>query len=111
MKRALVELTIIAATSLFVSGCTPTLPATGGRTSISTATPIQATNQLDLQAAETYVDRGNARVAQDDVDGAIQDYTQAIELVPQYAQAYNNRGNAHSDQGDLATYRSDVLVA
>jgi len=32
---------------------------------------------------------------------AIGDYTTAIELDPEYAKAYNNRGNAHAALGDL----------
>ncbi|WP_242056153.1 tetratricopeptide repeat protein [Nostoc flagelliforme] len=33
-----------------------------------------------------------------DFQGAITDYNQAIKINPNYALAYNNRGNARSDQ-------------
>jgi tetratricopeptide (TPR) repeat protein len=35
-----------------------------------------------------------------DTKGAIADYTKAIELNPQYADAYYNRGNTKSKLGD-----------
>ena len=34
-------------------------------------------------------------------DKAIADYSKALELSPDYASAFNNRGNAHSAKGDL----------
>ena len=37
-----------------------------------------------------------------DAERAVQSYDQAIALDPQHAMAYNNRGIARSDQGDLA---------
>jgi tetratricopeptide (TPR) repeat protein len=40
-----------------------------------------------------YADKG-------DVDRAIANYDQAIKLDPNYAEAYNNRGNAYSHKGD-----------
>jgi len=36
-----------------------------------------------------------------DVETAIADYDRAIDLEPEYAEAYNNRGNAYLDLGDL----------
>ena len=35
-----------------------------------------------------------------DVDNAIADFTKAIELEPQYANAYCNRGIAYGEKGD-----------
>jgi tetratricopeptide (TPR) repeat protein len=37
---------------------------------------------------------------QNDFDGAIADYNQAIRIDPEYALAYNNRGNAKDGNGD-----------
>ena len=45
--------------------------------------------------------RGLAKSDKGDLDGAIADYTRAIELDPKYASAYHNRGIAKSDKGDL----------
>src|SRR6185436_7524949 len=41
------------------------------------------------------------REIQHDASKAEEAYTQAININPQYAEAYNNRGNALSDQGKL----------
>jgi tetratricopeptide (TPR) repeat protein len=38
--------------------------------------------------------------AAEHMERAVADYTSAIELNPQYAKAYNNRGNAHASLGD-----------
>lgn len=38
---------------------------------------------------------------------AVADYTSAVELDPQYAKAYNNRGNAHASLGDTDSALSD----
>ena len=56
--------------------------------------------ELNPQFSEAYYNRGNARRASDDHQGAITDYGKAIELNPQDAEAYNNRGNAKADSGN-----------
>jgi len=49
-----------------------------------------------------YYNRGNARLDQGDLDAAIQDYTKAIALDPQDANANYNRGDVREAQGDVA---------
>jgi len=53
---------------------------------------------------ETGVGPENAPVLPDEavqhMEKAVADYTSAIELDPQYAKAYNNRGNARASLGD-----------
>ena len=44
-------------------------------------------------------------------DRAIENYTQAIELNPNYAQAHNNRGAAHSEKGDWGHAIGDYTKA
>src|SRR6266540_3170541 len=51
--------------------------------------------------APYYNNRGLAREAKGDHDGAIADYNRAIDLNPKYAGAYNNRGLAKQAKGDL----------
>ena len=48
-----------------------------------------------------YSNRGVAKKAKGDLDGAIADYNRAIELDPKDASAYYNRGNAKKAKGDL----------
>ena len=50
--------------------------------------------------ADGYNNRGMARKAKGDLDGAIADYTKAIEIDPRDAHAYYNRGIARDDKGD-----------
>jgi len=50
---------------------------------------------------EAYNNRGLARRAKGDVDGAIRDYDVAISLNPGFAQPYNNRGVARQAVGDF----------
>jgi tetratricopeptide (TPR) repeat protein len=56
--------------------------------------------RLKPDYAEVYNNRGIARRAKGDVEGALHDYTEAIRLKPDYASAYDNRGNARRDEGD-----------
>jgi tetratricopeptide (TPR) repeat protein len=53
---------------------------------------------LDQSIVHLYC--GNAYRAKGDYDRAIADYDQAIQLQPDYAEAYNNRGVAYRNKGD-----------
>lgn len=53
------------------------------------------------RAADDYFRRGVERQSKGDNNGAIADYTKAIELDPRHFSAYNNRGNTRRDKGDL----------
>jgi lipoprotein NlpI len=44
--------------------------------------------------------RGDAYMLKSDTAAAIRDYSDAIQAVPGFAEAYNNRGNAYDDSGD-----------
>jgi tetratricopeptide (TPR) repeat protein len=51
--------------------------------------------------ADYYLDRGSARQRKGDLDGAISDYTKAIEIDSRYADAYDSRADARRAKGDL----------
>ena len=44
-----------------------------------------------------YFNRGNSKAELADYDGAVADYTQAIDIRPDRSEYYYNRGNAQSD--------------
>lgn len=56
--------------------------------------------------AEFY-DRGSARLVKGNLDGAVADYSKAIELNPKHTEAYYNRGRAYSVKGDFAAAIAD----
>jgi len=72
--------------------------------------PQPTHNQM---TAEEYYERGNRR-ADDDYDGKISDYSEAIRLKPDYAEAYNNRGVAFDNKRDysqaIANYNEAIRL-
>ena len=46
-----------------------------------------------------------------DLDGALADYSQAIQIKPKYAAAYRNTGNAKRKKGDLNGANADFNQA
>ena len=79
------------------------LPAISGATDAATSSPQVAQDsgspsQIPPVALNS---RGTARLAKGDLDGAIQDYSEAIRLKPDYADSFNGRGVARHDKGDL----------
>ncbi|MBD2691006.1 tetratricopeptide repeat protein [Anabaena catenula] len=61
--------------------------------------------------AIAYKNRGDTRSDLGDFEGAISDYTQAIQINSNYTDAYYNRGNFHSDLGDFEGAISDYTQA
>jgi len=57
--------------------------------------------RLKPDYADAFINRGNARYAKGDFDGAIEDYDEAIRLKPDDADAFYNRGNVRKAKGDL----------
>src|SRR6516164_5505153 len=62
-------------------------------------------------AAAGLSNRGNAYQAKGDLDGALADYSQAIQVDPTYVNARFNRGNAYKAKGDLARAIADYNEA
>lgn len=63
------------------------------------------------QSADDYVQTGNKKYEKRDFDGAIADYTKAIELDPKNATAYSNRGIMKKAKGDLDGAIADCTKA
>ncbi len=61
--------------------------------------------------AEAYANRGNARRANQDLQGALADYSEAIRLKPDYAEAYVNRGISHQRSRNLDDAAKDYKEA
>ena len=68
-------------------------------------------SQPNLKEANVYNERGIAKGVKGDVDGAIADFTRAIELYPKYSTAYTNRGLAKKNKGDLEGAIADCTRA
>jgi len=64
--------------------------------------------------AEEWLNSAYNKGESGDYQGAIADYNQAINIKPDYALAYNNRGNAKSDLGDyqgaIADYNQAINI-
>jgi tetratricopeptide (TPR) repeat protein len=63
--------------------------------------------ELDPRQAIAYSNRGNARRANGDLAGAMNDYDQAITLDPRCALAFLNRGIGYLQQGREAEAQRD----
>jgi len=61
--------------------------------------------------AEKMVNEAIVKVANGEDDRAIRDYNKAIELKPDCAEAYNNRGNAYEKKGEYERAKEDYRKA
>ena len=62
-------------------------------------------------AYQAYTNRGIARLALGDSQGAIADYTSAININPKHALAYNSRGHVRDKIGDKSGAIADFTMA
>jgi Flp pilus assembly protein TadD len=60
------------------------------------------------QNAKTLMESGKAAFEKEDYDRAIADYTKAIQLEPNNAEAYKLRGDAYAGKGDLDRAIADL---
>jgi len=72
---------------------------------------VIAMNISAIQVAPAVMNRGNAYSAKGDLDRALQDYDQAIELNPGSAGAYVNRALALARKGELESAMNDYAKA
>jgi tetratricopeptide (TPR) repeat protein len=59
----------------------------------------------------SYYNRGNVRYRLEDRQGALRDYSRAIQLDPTYAKAYYNRGLVSAYLGDREGAHEDLHAA
>src|SRR5206468_12976593 len=67
--------------------------------------------KLKSLSAHDYFDRGDARQDAGNYDAPIADYTEALRLIPDYADADFKRGLAYSRQGNNAAAAADFQKA
>ncbi len=65
------------------------------------ATGAAAASPLVAPVVDTYLERGNNKVKNNDWNGALADFTQILAIDPQSSAAYNDRGTARQFKGDL----------
>jgi tetratricopeptide (TPR) repeat protein len=63
------------------------------------------------ETAVQYVSAGNDAFKRGNLDLAITDYTSAIDIDPNYAKAYDNRGVAYAREGSLTRAIDDFTMA
>ena len=69
------------------------------------------TKELNQKCAETYYQSGLAHAKNGELELAIADYTKALELEPDYADAYYNRAGAWLRLGEREKAKSDLVTA
>lgn len=78
---------------------------------LTLTTDIIEKNRSDLDVSIGYFFRGNIRDRMNDVDGALKDFSKAIELNPAYTLAYNNRGIILGLKGEMENALADFNKA
>ncbi len=73
--------------------------------------PPPTTTPRERLTPREFFNRALNKYKQGDYQGAIEDYTQAIRLDPNYAKAYHGRGIARYDLGDLQEAMADYNQA
>jgi len=80
----------------------------------ATACQKSANSTDNPQTSADYYNRGVERQNKGDMDGALADYTKAIELDPKNSFAYNNRGNIKQDKGKpkeaIVDYQNAIAI-
>jgi tetratricopeptide (TPR) repeat protein len=65
----------------------------------------------ELALAEAFNNRGVLRKINGDLEGALQDYNEAIRLDPNHAKAFYNRSLARREKGDVRGAQDDYNEA
>jgi len=81
------------------------------RNSISLWDNVLNSANTNPRYSVAYLNRGNARSDAGDIDGALSDYSKAIELKTDKAEAYNNRGLIFAMKNDFEAAEVDFTKA
>jgi len=92
---------------LFLTACAPTA-STSERLPTRAVTPTPTPFPI---AAQTYYEEGLARWEAGDAEGALQSFTWAIQLAPDFAPAYTARSALYLSQGELRRALTDANSA
>ena len=68
---------------------------------------IENAIQLDQGLTLAYVSRGGVYLSEGELDNSIFDFSKAIKLMPEFGEAYNNRGLAYFSKGNLENSKVD----
>lgn len=97
--------------SLLLAACAPPSATTAAPERLPTRavipTPTPAPTSFSI-GAQTYYEEGLACQETGDADGALQSFTWAIQLAPDFAPAYVARGTVHLAQGELRLALADA---
>jgi tetratricopeptide (TPR) repeat protein len=109
-------LVLLLATSVVLGACTAPDPSVSPLrlpTRIPrTPTPIPTVTPTPFAiAAQTYYEEGRARQEADDLEGALQSFTWAIQRAPDFAPAYVARGTVYLAQGRFPQAVADADAA
>jgi len=96
--------------SLLLAACAPPI-ATPERLPTRAITPVPPTPTPFPISAQNYYEEGLARQEAGDTEGAVQSFTWAIQLSPDFALAYVARGTAYLAQGKLHRSLADADTA
>ncbi len=67
--------------------------------------------ELDQELVNKYYTRGLEHSRKGELELAIENYTRAIKLKPDYAEAYYNRAGAYLRLGERGKAKSDIVTA
>lgn len=107
MRRAALLLTLLAG----LAGCASPASPTASPLRLPTRLPPTPTPTVSPLTAQSHYQTGLALQAAGDAAGAMECFTQAIELDPTLAPAYVARGTVYLGQGELQLALDDARVA
>ena len=111
MRMSRVATTLAAALSLWASAIPPIWVGLTPAVLIGINVFSVRDANAQSESAVDWFDLGLEKAKRGDLQGAIADWTKAIEMYPQYAYAYYNRGRARRELGDLQKAIADYTKA